>query len=284
MAIRSPLPIEPAVQEDLVFDFGLHRGEDTAFYLAKGYRVVAFEADPVSIEFCRKRFQKELTNQQLVIVEGAIAENPEVATVPFYVNRSKPVWSTSNADWVKRNQRWGMEVTKVLARTVDVHKIFIEFGIPYYLKMDIEGVERGVLRVLKSLENRPRYLSFESEKVTFDELLNDLELLETLGYTRFKVVQQATIPGRRILTIDRSGEELSFRFEKHASGGFGEDAEGTWLTKQQTIDAYRKIFARYRLLGDRSTLGRSLATPLRVIRRMTGLPLPGWHDLHATLQ
>lgn len=284
MAIRSPLAIEPAVQEDLVFDFGLHHGEDTNYYLAKGYRVLAFEADPVSIEFCRKRFQKQLTNQQLVIVEGAIAENPEVTTVPFYMNRSKPVWSTSNADWVKRNQRWGMDVTEVLAKTVDVHNIFIEFGVPHYLKMDIEGVERGVLRVLKSFQSRPRYVSFESEKVNFDDLVNDLEFLETLGYTRFKVVQQASIPGQIIRTIDRSGEEFSYRFEKHASGGFGEDAEGSWLTKQQTIDAYLKIFARYRLLGDRSTLGRSLATPLRVIRRVTGLPLPGWHDLHATLQ
>ncbi len=31
--------------EDLVDHVGAHKGEDTAFYLAKGYRVVALEAN-----------------------------------------------------------------------------------------------------------------------------------------------------------------------------------------------------------------------------------------------
>ena len=30
---------------DLIYDVGMHRGEDTAFYLRKGFRVVAVEAD-----------------------------------------------------------------------------------------------------------------------------------------------------------------------------------------------------------------------------------------------
>ena len=46
---RSPLVSmldkEPK-QDDLIFDVGLHRGEDTEFYLKKGFRVVAFEANP----------------------------------------------------------------------------------------------------------------------------------------------------------------------------------------------------------------------------------------------
>jgi len=31
---------------DLVFDIGMHNGDDTAYYLARGYRVVAVEANP----------------------------------------------------------------------------------------------------------------------------------------------------------------------------------------------------------------------------------------------
>ena len=30
----------------MVFDVGMHRGEDTELYLSKGFRVVAFEANP----------------------------------------------------------------------------------------------------------------------------------------------------------------------------------------------------------------------------------------------
>ena len=32
--------------KDLVYDVGMHKGEDTEFYLRKGFRVIAFEADP----------------------------------------------------------------------------------------------------------------------------------------------------------------------------------------------------------------------------------------------
>jgi 16S rRNA A1518/A1519 N6-dimethyltransferase RsmA/KsgA/DIM1 with predicted DNA glycosylase/AP lyase activity len=32
--------------KDLIYDVGMHHGEDTEFYLRKGFRVVAFEADP----------------------------------------------------------------------------------------------------------------------------------------------------------------------------------------------------------------------------------------------
>ncbi len=45
---------------DLVYDVGMHRGEDTAFYLAKGYRVVGFEANPELVEACQRRFAAEI--------------------------------------------------------------------------------------------------------------------------------------------------------------------------------------------------------------------------------
>ena len=43
---------------NLIYDVGLHKGEDAEFYLHKGFRVVAFEADPDLIAFCRERLKK----------------------------------------------------------------------------------------------------------------------------------------------------------------------------------------------------------------------------------
>jgi hypothetical protein len=151
------------------------------------------------------------------------------------------------------------------------------------LKIDVEGVDRHVLKTLATLPDRPAYLSLESDKVSFDDLLADIDFIESLGYHRFKVVQQATVPGRILTTGDRSGKMITHRFEPHASGGFGDDAEGQWLTKHETIDTYRQVFAQYRVLGDASLLGRYCGLPLRALRRISRLPLPGWHDLHAAL-
>ena len=41
---------------DLIYDVGLNTGQDTDYYLKKGYRVVAFEAEPRNVEYCRERF------------------------------------------------------------------------------------------------------------------------------------------------------------------------------------------------------------------------------------
>jgi FkbM family methyltransferase len=271
------------VKDDLIFDVGLHHGEDTAYYLAKGYRVVAFEADPRSVVFCQKRFKLEIAARQLQIVAGAITEDPTLESITFYVNERKPVWSTADEHWSKRNRRLGANRIAVVVARSDIQKSFLEFGTPYYLKIDVEGVDRHVLRTIAGLPERPRYLSFESDKVSFDDLLADLDFIEGLGYRRFKVVQQATVPGHVITTIDRSGKPVTHRFEKHASGGFGDDAEGPWLTKPEAIDIYRQVFAAYRLLGDTSFLGRYCGLPLRILRQVSRLPLPGWHDLHAGL-
>ena len=32
---------------DLIYDVGMHNGSDTAYYLHKGFRVLAIEANPV---------------------------------------------------------------------------------------------------------------------------------------------------------------------------------------------------------------------------------------------
>ena len=108
----------PRKQHDLVFDVGLHKGEDTEFYLEKGFRVVAFEADPDLAAHCRERFAAQLREGRLVIVEGAIvATTPGIdapRTVTFYKNLDKSVWGTTQAAWADRNARLGTRVQQPL--------------------------------------------------------------------------------------------------------------------------------------------------------------------------
>jgi hypothetical protein len=53
----------------------MHRGEDTAYYLAKGFRVVAFEAHPEHAAHNQARFASDIAS--LRIVEGAITEEQQ---------------------------------------------------------------------------------------------------------------------------------------------------------------------------------------------------------------
>ena len=73
----------------------MHKGEDAAYYLKKGHRVVGFEANPELVQYCRNRFAAEIAGDQLEIVAGAIA-NAAGPTVPFFVHATESVWGTLN--------------------------------------------------------------------------------------------------------------------------------------------------------------------------------------------
>ena len=51
---------------------------------------------------------------------------------------------------------------------MDIAEIYRTYGVPFYLKIDVEGADRLVLEELKSFSNRPQYVSLESEKVDFN--------------------------------------------------------------------------------------------------------------------
>ena len=55
----------------LIYDVGLHKGEDTDYYLKKGFQVVAIEANPELISECKERFKSRVARGDLRIIEGA---------------------------------------------------------------------------------------------------------------------------------------------------------------------------------------------------------------------
>src|SRR6266436_7970461 len=109
--LKMETPVYTPKHHDLIYDVGLHKGEDAEFYLRKGFRVVAFEADPDLIASCRERLKEFLDHGQLTIIEGAIVGLDLIRagqkTVRFYKNCDRSIWGTVCADWVKRNARLG---------------------------------------------------------------------------------------------------------------------------------------------------------------------------------
>jgi FkbM family methyltransferase len=273
-------------KRSLVFDVGLNQGEDTNFYLRKGYTVVAFEANPDLVKLCKRRFESEIANQQLHIIEGAITpELGEGSTITFFKNDNLPVWGTVNPEWNKRNQAIGTGGATIEVNRIDIRKWLERFGIPHYIKIDIEGADTSVLHALREFDHRPTFLSIESNKVDLNEIENELKLLLSLGYEKFRPIQQANIPYTRIDTKDIHGKPFSFVFENHASGPFGEDLSQAWLSAEACFDAYIEIFKLYRIFGDQSLFrripgGLALRKALGIV---WGRPLPGWYDTHAAL-
>jgi len=284
---RSPLreATQMACEPDLIFDVGSHKGEDMDFYLKKGFKVVAFEANPELIAYCQVRFGDAIADGRLRIVEGAIAPEAAGERIVFYKNVQVSVWGTIDATWAERNRMLGTQSVRVEVERVDILRAFRTYGIPLYLKIDIEGADHVVLDGLRQLEGRPRYISIEAEKVDFARLVAELSALRDLGYQSFKPVQQARISGTRIATETIRGDPLDHVFEDNASGPFGDDLPGPWLSYEECMRQYCRIFTLYRLFGDYSTL-RGLPGGRRsigLLERLLRQPLPGWYDTHAKL-
>ena len=96
--------------EDLIYDVGMHEGEDTHYYLKRGFRVIAFEADPKLVKYCRSKFSEAIEKKHLTIVEGAIVDRDledGQRTVKFYKNNSVTSWGTVSDDWAQRNELLG---------------------------------------------------------------------------------------------------------------------------------------------------------------------------------
>lgn len=154
----------PSLQSDLIFDVGMHLGEDSAFYLQKGYRVVGFEANPDLVAHNQSRFVREIDSGRLVVVPGAIAENAQ-ESISFYQHPTKSVWGTITPTWADRNAHRG-ESRRIDVDVVDFAAVIRQYGIPWFVKIDIEGADKLCLRTLAEFEERPTYLSIEARKRT----------------------------------------------------------------------------------------------------------------------
>ena len=281
----SELIITPK-HSDLIYDVGLHRGQDTDFYLKKGFRVVAFEADPLNASICRERFAEAIRDERLTIVEGAITEDSGGGgggEVRFYRNEHHSLWGSTADDWAVRNEVMGTTNEIISVKAIDFGSIVAEHGVPHYLKADIVGSETICLRALLKFAERPDYISIRSEKIVFRKLEYEFELLSELGFGQFKAVKQDFEKIRP--EIGRNGTRHLYEFEEGASGPFGEESPGRWKTLDETLADYRRIFVKYWLFGDYSYLiqtaaGRRLIANLERLARRT---IPGWYDTHAKL-
>ncbi|PYJ46232.1 MAG: FkbM family methyltransferase [Verrucomicrobia bacterium] len=280
--------------DDLIYDVGMHKGEDTEFYLSKGFRVIAFEANPELVSLCRVRFKKFIRQGQLKIVEGAIVDMGAIDAgqkrVRFYKNDQESVWGTVRANWAQRNLRLGTKTSVIEVDVINFVEVMRENGVPHFLKIDIEGVDMVCLNALSNFQERPDYVSIESDKTSYANIKHEIDTFISLGYEHFQAIEQSAI---RLYQSPpepaREGQYVHRRFEFGSSGLFGAELNDEWKSKKEILRQYRAILLGYYLLGDDGILndwkfrGSSQLQLLasRFCSFLTKAAIPGWYDTHA---
>lgn len=261
----------------IIFDVGAHKGEDTEFYLKKGFKVVAIEANPILAQNLREKFSEELAKGTLILIESAVADHD--GEIEFFLNELS-VWGTTHKSWVERNEKMGKRSTSIRVPAVKFTRVIEEYGVPHYLKIDIEGSDMLCVHAFAQTESRPNFISIESSKTSWRDLLTEFDTFWKMGYRRFKIINQKWVPGQVEPNPPREGVFSNHSFPHDSSGLFGDDLPGPWLTKRQALTKYALIFLKYKLFGD-NTVGQSIAVrmPSYFRRRL----IPAWYDTHAAL-
>ena len=167
-----------SASQHLVFDIGMNNGDDSAHYLSKGYTVVAVEANPDLVARSRTRFRKEISEGRISIEGVGIAEC--AGTLPFWINEERSEFSSFDRE---RAERQRMRCRRIDVPAVTFDTLLEKYGVPYYMKLDVEGAERHCLKCMQSFPS-PQYISVEAETLEY------LQLLWQLGYREFAIVDQ----------------------------------------------------------------------------------------------
>jgi FkbM family methyltransferase len=258
-------PPSVSVKENLVFDVGMHTGEDTARFLSRGLDVVAVEANPELVESAQEDFGEAIRAGRLTIVNSAIAE--ERGTASFGI-ADLTIWSSLDPRMIARNENLAnSRYHYVDVPTVPFADVLGDYGVPFYLKVDIEGYDMLCVRALRAYEERPRFISIESNVTVTsadpDAVFDEIAELWTLGYRRFRYVDQSgsqnTVP---------SGEQWDGPAWHSAWSIL---AQAQWLRLNHNVAGFG---GKWTHLAPAKAYG--------LVRRKLGKPMK-WYDLHAAL-
>jgi len=151
---------------DLVFDLGAHAGNRTRAFAGLGCRVVAVEPQPDFARLLRALFGR---TPGVHVVQAAVGEAP--GRTSLAISERFPTVTTMAAAWREARGRepdfsqvrWERRI-EVDVTTLDA--LIERFGVPTFVKIDVEGAEPSVLaglsRAVPSLafEYLPRALDY----------------------------------------------------------------------------------------------------------------------------
>jgi FkbM family methyltransferase len=239
--------------ERLIIDVGMHKGEDTEFYLQKGFRVLAIEADPSFSKLAIDKLKEYINQEKLIVLTVGIAEHEEVG---MFYHCSHEDWSCfSKGKMEAAKKDYGFTYTECEVPCITFDQIINNYDVPYYLKVDIEGNDIFVLREILKHNYKPRYISVEAHCADY------LAYLRVIGYSKFKIVNQADnykcvlpYPAKEGIYVERTFNGLT-------SGPFGEETPGQWRSYEDTVLDFLNF-----LKGNRENSSLT----------------DGWYDFHAT--
>ena len=167
---------------DLVYDVGANKGNKVKAFLKMGFRVIAVEPEKKALSTLHWRFDK---NKNVTIVENGVSITEGELTI--HIAESRSGLNTLSEKWVnsletEKENRWHKKHSfkdRYTVKVTTLADLFSKFGIPYFIKIDVEGYESQVIKGMKQV---PAFMSFETNLPEFlPETIESIRYLISLS-------------------------------------------------------------------------------------------------------
>jgi FkbM family methyltransferase len=160
-------------RDDMIFDVGANVGTKTDLFLRLGARVVAVEPDDACQQLLRDRFLRyRLKSCPVTLIDKAASD--KVGIEKMWIDGPGSAVNTISRKWADHLKdgkddfkygHFGLEFSRSKSvETTTVERLVTQHGMPFFLKIDVEGHE---LSVLLGMRQPVPFLSFEVNLSTF---------------------------------------------------------------------------------------------------------------------
>lgn len=170
-------------KNNLIFDVGANRGTKSFIFSKLCKTVYAFEPSENLYLFLQDKFK----NSNVKVLKYALGS--QVTELDLYLVENNEAYNSLNIKHIETTatKRGISNIDSVKVKKVKVErleKFIMQFGVPKYIKIDVEGYE---YEVLLGLETPVPLLSFEVNLPEFsEEAVNALEYLDDLSKGKYK--------------------------------------------------------------------------------------------------
>ncbi len=169
--------------KDLIFDVGANLGKKSAIFSKLSKKIIAFEPSEKLFGYLQKRFRQS----NIEVFNCALGSN--ISLSEFYEINGNEAYNSLSKKHIETTvtKREISTIELVTRRKVNVEIIetFIKkFGVPVYIKVDVEGYE---YEVIKGLKTPVPLISFEANLPEFcEESINIIEYLSTISCDKYQ--------------------------------------------------------------------------------------------------
>jgi FkbM family methyltransferase len=163
----------------LIFDIGANNGNTVEFYKNISEKVVCFEPNLDLVKGLKKRFE----NDNVIVDDRGLSD--QVGEKKFMISNANTI-STFSESWVNdsrfsKSYNWDQSI---IVKTTTLDSIIEEYGIPDFVKIDVEGYEYEVLKGLTKLLSETTF-AFEWAEEQYPTILLTIEHLKKIGYSQY---------------------------------------------------------------------------------------------------